>query len=886
MKILGHCCYIGRTGYAIHSKNFFRALSKEADLKIRNFSIDSNWQGVDCKEVHGNSVDETDKKILALQTCGSGKGYVDLPIYNGIKNFNHDYNIVLVDCYHKYYDDNYSGKKIFYNVWEKTRYPDEFFEKLKTADQIWVPTHWQNNCLLRQGISREKVKIVPEGIDSEELFPENLQNNDKFTFLILGKWEKRKSTKELVKAFAELFGDNDKIELLLSCSNNFPDDGHKSTKERLKEINVNCKNIKIIDFQERHEVVKMIKSSHVFLSCARSEGWNLPLIESLACGIPSIYSNCSGQLEFAEGLGVPVEIHGEVLDQNDPMFGYYDPDYNDLKKKMLEVYNSYEFYKQKALKDSDFIRENFTWEKAAKIAVQHLTDKFQKKTLNITNESGSLGDFIAWTPVVARYAKEKDVQINYFTPHKQLLQNTYPELNFFDYSQKDMYKENIDFKIGCFDDMDWKNKNLQQIACSILNLNYKEEPCKIKKPDSSKKVDYEKYVCIATQTTGQHKYWNNEDGWFKTVDYLKSIGYKVVCIDKYYSFGCNSNFNVCPSNVDYFAGNDSFDDVINILYNCDFFIGLSSGLSWLAWGLNKKVIRINTSVVANFEFFTPYNVQNVNVCNGCFNNNKHIFDRNNWDWCPENKNFECGKEISFEMVQNKIDLCISDINNIKNNKIIIHHFNEDLDWISYLDNTYEYIVYSRNLPNSDKVVNIKHDKGVESCAYLQFIIDNYDNLPENMVFIHAHRHSWHQDDYVDVLIKKLDWTKSYYNINNSDIIPLIKNDQEIAEHHFYHRTWSQCHYRKSYKLWVEDVWHDLFDGKIEMPERIEGKCGAQFLVKKEIVKKYSKEFYQRLLNWLLTTDIDEKLKVTKHSQNLSSQVSGRILEYVWNILYL
>ena len=101
MKILGHCCYIGRTGYAIHSKNFFRALSKEVDLKIRNFSIDSNWQGVDCKEVHGNSVDETDKKILALQTCGTGKGYVDLPIYNGIKNFNHDYNIVLVDCYHK-----------------------------------------------------------------------------------------------------------------------------------------------------------------------------------------------------------------------------------------------------------------------------------------------------------------------------------------------------------------------------------------------------------------------------------------------------------------------------------------------------------------------------------------------------------------------------------------------------------------------------------------------------------------------------------------------------------------------------------------------------------------------------------------------------------------
>ena len=71
MKILGHCCYIGRTGYAIHSKNFFRALSKEVDLKIRNFSIDSNWQGVYSKDVHGNSVDEIDKKINNI-LAGSG----------------------------------------------------------------------------------------------------------------------------------------------------------------------------------------------------------------------------------------------------------------------------------------------------------------------------------------------------------------------------------------------------------------------------------------------------------------------------------------------------------------------------------------------------------------------------------------------------------------------------------------------------------------------------------------------------------------------------------------------------------------------------------------------------------------------------------------------
>ena len=30
-----------------------------------------------------------------------------------------------------------------------------------------------------------------------------------------------------------------------------------------------------------------MKNGHVFLSCARSEGWNLPLIEAMACGTPA-----------------------------------------------------------------------------------------------------------------------------------------------------------------------------------------------------------------------------------------------------------------------------------------------------------------------------------------------------------------------------------------------------------------------------------------------------------------------------------------------------------------------------------------------------------------------------------------------------------------------
>ena len=60
------------------------------------------------------------------------------------------------------------------------------------------------------------------------------------------------------------------------------------------------------------------------------------------------------------------------------------------------------------------------------------------------------------------------------------------------------------------------------------------------------------------------------------------------------------------------------------------------------------------------EFYTPYRVHNKNVCNSCWNDVDCSFDRSDWLWCPRGKNFECSREITFDMVKEKIDLCIQD----------------------------------------------------------------------------------------------------------------------------------------------------------------------------------------------------------------------------------
>jgi len=318
---------------------------------------------------------------------------------------------------------------------------------------------------------------------------------------------------------------------------------------------------------------------------------------------------------------------------------------------------------------SCFIRYYVDW----KILITNLIDDseivffmdLKGKTVKISNESSSLGDIIAWMPIVDQFQKKHNCKVDFYTAKRDLLQKQYLNINFYDYSTKNNNNYYCEYKIGCFsqenrtlDKTHWANLSLQDVACSILDVEKPQARTKLKTNSSFSFLNH-KYVCIATQSTSQSRYWNNKGGWKRTVDYLHSLGYKVICVDKERHFGVQDFMNFCPENVDYFVGSESFDNIINIINKAEFFIGLSSGLSWVSWALNKKTVIISGSVSEKFEFHTPYRVTNTNVCNGCFDNTKYSFDPSDWKWCPANKDFECSKEITFDMVKQKINLIIN-----------------------------------------------------------------------------------------------------------------------------------------------------------------------------------------------------------------------------------
>ena len=408
LKVYAHGSYIGDTGYNHHTRDFFRELSNHVDLKVRNFTVGKTWEYYTPtphdKEPYFN---EIDRKILYQQILwNNDNSRSDYPIYpDESKNFFPDLNLVLSETNHHIFYDHYNGPKIAYNVWESTLQPQHFFDKLMDFDELWVPSKWQKQCTIEQGYPEEKIKVVPEGVDVNVFYPDPkvthpLTQDGRFKFFLAGRWDYRKSTREIIETFLSTFDKNEPVDLIISVDNPFSNDKMTSTEERLEFFGLNDDRIKVLHFPPRDEYINLLKSCNVFVSCARAEGWNLPLIEAMASGTVSIYSNCSGQLEFAESKGVPVRISkilpvSESLNKNynhhNQIIGdYYEPDYEDLSSKMRFTYEFYDQIKKKSLEESIDIREKFSWENVAKIGHDTLMDFMERKPwesrLSKTNE--------------------------------------------------------------------------------------------------------------------------------------------------------------------------------------------------------------------------------------------------------------------------------------------------------------------------------------------------------------------------------------------------------------------------------------------------------------------------------------------------------------------
>ena len=292
------------------------------------------------------------------------------------------------------------------------------------------------------------------------------------------------------------------------------------------------------------------------------------------------------------------------------------------------------------------------------LTFEHEFDLENSRVL-IVFESSSLGDTLAWIPYCEEFRKKHNCHVIVSSFMNSMFEEQYPEIEFVNRDAvvpnlKALYRLGLYYTSeGVYDKnkhpFDFKKIPLQKMATDILGLYYEEVRPLLKLP----KIHKKKKVGIGFHSTAQAKYWNNPDAWQSVIDHLNNLGYECMVYSKEGDGYMNNHY---PKGVTIFKGGN-LQEVINDLSECEFFIGLSSGLSWLAWACKLPVILISGFTEKWLETtLDTYRVINKKVCHGCFNSDR--FDAGDWNWCPKHKDtdrqFECTKEITADMVINQI----------------------------------------------------------------------------------------------------------------------------------------------------------------------------------------------------------------------------------------
>lgn len=170
---------------------------------------------------------------------------------------------------------------------------------------------------------------------------------------------------------------------------------------------------------------------------------------------------------------------------------------------------------------------------------------------------------------------------------------------------------------------------------------------------------------------------------------------------------------------------------------------------------------------------------------------------------------------------------------MKNFEIVLASYRESLSWLDYLPKKakrkYNITVSNSggitDVPSADRVINVPNG-GREAGHYLNFIVENYDNLHPVTVFMQAD--PWpHAAGHITVLLAMLFGTPTFDS-------PICYLGQKYASRGLEPMVGSP----------IDKLLTELWSGTY--PIGIPFSIGAQFYVTKETILRQPKEYYEKL----------------------------------------
>jgi glycosyltransferase involved in cell wall biosynthesis len=277
----------------------------------------------------------------------------------------------------------YKGTKIIWYVFDLTKIPEtEIASLIKNYDEIWVPSEWGRQILLQHAVPFSKIRVMPEGVDAQTHFPDPLsskEENGRVRLLQIGKFETRKSYYESVMSINKAFGNPENVEYFVKCDWLKGNESLQHGMENLVFGHCRASTYTITGNVSAEEMIRLYRSADAFLFPSKGEGWGLPLLEALACGVPCLATNYSGQSEYlkdVEGLYLSLDFTLSPMNCPDTKNRLPRPendwglwavaDQDDFAMKLRQCVEQKTRWKANALAASKIVRELYSWEACAR----------------------------------------------------------------------------------------------------------------------------------------------------------------------------------------------------------------------------------------------------------------------------------------------------------------------------------------------------------------------------------------------------------------------------------------------------------------------------------------------------------------------------------------
>ena len=270
-------------------------------------------------------------------------------------------------------DNNLSSSyKIGFWAWELDRFPAKFLESGKFLNDLWVPSNFIADSIMRS--CDFEPKVVPHALDvhSSGLYgmDKKLKIKDKFTVATTfdcDSYIDRKNPAATLNAFIRASEDKDFKEnscLIIKLS------GKMGRRKVISEINEaqekNKFNLILIDQHLSDEEMAGLRNvTDVFISLHRSEGFGLNLIENMSAGNLVIATNYSGNTDFMNhenSLLVDYKMISLKENQYPEWEGQFwaDPSIEDASKKLLWSFRNNKDRKKLSMNAKKYIEDNFS----------------------------------------------------------------------------------------------------------------------------------------------------------------------------------------------------------------------------------------------------------------------------------------------------------------------------------------------------------------------------------------------------------------------------------------------------------------------------------------------------------------------------------------------